>query len=350
MERLVGEFIHVSDLHFGNINDKTLDSKVLPYFQGCLPVIFDGLLGHGYRQIVKLDEFVSSRVDELGEDGVKTKLIVTGDLTAFGGLGHFKIGEDYLGDKLKLPKGRGDIGLKFSDWKDLAVPGNHDNWPGIAFPFGSATSALQSTLLRMPISGKVVDLVNNRRLRFIGINTDADVDPYSAHRFLARGSFKSEIYRLRSALPAIPSKEEIRIILLHHSLSYRSSSPLRAMEIDKESLEDLESFIQDYHVKVILSGHIHETSISIYPIKRAAKAYSIFEVQCGTTSQLNSLPKDPKQFNVVRRDSINFNSLVLHQIYEIENSKIEWRSTEYTLKQAGDFQHSSHNKKGSITL
>jgi hypothetical protein len=66
-------------------------------------------------------------------------------------------------------------------------------------------------------------LIKGVPLVFLGLNGDADVGGWSAERYYACGSFASAVTGLDAALKRRNqnvTKDEIRILLLHHSIEY----------------------------------------------------------------------------------------------------------------------------------
>jgi 3',5'-cyclic AMP phosphodiesterase CpdA len=137
MNRLA-TLLHISDLHLGDIDPVTKDSEMPPHWEKFS--WFDGLRGHSYHALVKLDRFWGKLQQE------QPLLLVTGDITACGSEEQYSTAADFLGKELVLPKGQ-YVGLGKSDWNRFAIPGNHDNWPGPP-PFSG---------LRSPVSRKRIE-------------------------------------------------------------------------------------------------------------------------------------------------------------------------------------------------
>jgi len=133
-------FLHVSDLHVGPRNP----SKPLPGLTPALANRFPGFLGHSGAALGDLERFVDDLTDLGLERGFE--LVVTGDVTACGADDQFGLANDYLGDEI----GPTQPGLHQLAWKDLAIPGNHDHWPGSTWIFGPP-AALGAHLQGCPI-------------------------------------------------------------------------------------------------------------------------------------------------------------------------------------------------------
>src|SRR2546425_275913 len=90
-------FIHISDLHIGDLDPETFDARAPRIWANSKR--FDGLLGHSYRSLVRLEQFFNRiRRDE------KAQLIVTGDVTTVGSSAQFETVSNFLGSVLRPPK------------------------------------------------------------------------------------------------------------------------------------------------------------------------------------------------------------------------------------------------------
>ena len=266
-------FIQISDIH---ISDDNYDAEALALY-ALLPKM-DGLLGHSYKSLTLLAPFFLDLVQQ--EDA---ELIITGDVTRVGGVDEFDTARTYLEDELVPPRGY-YVGLRNHDSLKLAIPGNHDHYPGIPILVGGPTAGLSAmfpqmgTYVNMPLGSA------GHELTFILVNTDADVHPWGHKRWLARGSFVSQLNSLRKQLPPQAAKE-IRVLCLHHSRAHRGVT----LEIDEASRDELANFIVAHGVAVLLSGHIHQPPL----VTRATAVDSLgqsaeyLEARCGTTTQRN---------------------------------------------------------------
>ena len=248
-EAVLLTMVHISDLHFYH----KLDGRDLSEANAQLPtfiassVLFDGWLGHHFKAMSALDAFW--RVHE--KDGAL--LIVTGDLTANGHEKQFAAARAFLADRVM----KNGLGLGYADWTRLSVSGNHDQWPGANTLCGAPTPGLTATFAtKFPIVS-TQPLSNGRELKFITIDTDADVSSVSLARGLARGSFNSQLKSLAKTLPARKDNES-RILLLHHSMAAApAGSRVPTLIIDDKTRKVLEVFIVDHDISIVLSGHQH---------------------------------------------------------------------------------------------
>src|SRR5262249_11937629 len=138
----IATLLHVSDLHCGPVDPKTMDSRIPALWQK-LPW-FDGLFGHSYHAMVKLERFHDRTLAD--EAPV---LLVTGDITACGSEDEYSTAHVFLSGELTPPKGN-HIGLRTGDWNRLAVSGNHDNWPGSPTIWGSCLTCKSEVFRKMP--------------------------------------------------------------------------------------------------------------------------------------------------------------------------------------------------------
>lgn len=318
-------FVHVSDLHFGHLDPKSPGNANAPGLWAKHSG-FDGLLGHSYNSLRKLELFF----DQMRRTE-NARLIVTGDLTTVGHPSQFSMASNFLGSVLVFSAGR-RIGLRSPDWKDRSVPGNHDHWPGSAQIWGSPTAGLAGTFPSMPyVNDPPLTLSSGYTLRFMGINTDADVSPYGTDRFLARGSFASHLTALSALLSGlpIPSSDEIRVLCLHHSQALRGV----ALEMDARSRDALHDFIVDEDIAVLLCGHVHTPPL----VKSFTATHSgvgtsasVLEARCGTTSQMSTLPYTWKTVLGHRPKRVNRmpNSLLVHRL-ELTGGEVQWHTELY---------------------
>lgn len=253
----------------------------------------DGLVGHDPAAL----RYLENTYLKLQRTEPNLELLVTGDLTAQSLSTEFDEAEEFLAKKQKTPPFHG---LGESDWLKRSVPGNHDQWPGLPFTILGTRNARVGTMY--PLDAYVIPsswtLPNGFPIVFLGLNGDADVRPFSRDRFLARGSFVSAVQELRRLLLGRNDKE-VRVLLLHHSLEYPgqplTSTQARALEIDNVSRGELEHLLQEFDIRVVLSGHAHDPFfVGIVPNVLSRAGLGVLEGRCGTTTQrlkraLNSL-------------------------------------------------------------
>lgn len=142
-------FVHISDLHFGEIDPTTDDAALDAYTEPWLRQLpwFDGYLGHGGDALRHLDSFFAA-----ARRSENAHLIVTGDLTTVGAGHEFSLARQFLTRVSRFASGA-LLGLGVTDAFDRTVPGNHDHWPGrrATHPldlvmFGSPTRYLSAAL------------------------------------------------------------------------------------------------------------------------------------------------------------------------------------------------------------
>jgi UDP-2,3-diacylglucosamine pyrophosphatase LpxH len=310
--------VHISDIHLSDSNN---DSKALLLY-ALIPKL-DGFLGHSYQSLTMLDPFFADLVNS--EDA---ELIVTGDVTRVGGVLEFDMARTYLEDEFKPPMGY-YVGLRDTHSLTLAIPGNHDHYPGIPMLVGGPTSGLTAMFPNMP---KVVTLPLGSRghqLTFLLINTDADVGSWHPQRWAARGSFVSQLRTLKSQLGP-KGEKEIRLLCLHHSRAHYGVT----LEMDEVSRDELSNFIVRQGVAVLLSGHIHEP-----PLVKLATAVNTaddtdrahyLEARSGTTTQRNLYHIPFYWRNILQKLHLKkrghwSNTLLVHRISEIDG-EIIWES------------------------
>jgi 3',5'-cyclic AMP phosphodiesterase CpdA len=318
-------FVHVSDLHFGHLDPVTLNAKAPGLW--AKHSAFDGLLGHSYNALRKLETFF----DQMRRTE-NAQLIVTGDLTTVGHPDQFAMASDFLGSILRFSRGR-PIGLMEKHWTDRGVPGNHDHWPGHAGIWGGPTHGLAATFPAMPyFNDPPLSLPSGHVLRFMGIDTDADVDPYGTDRFLARGSFTSHLGPLATSL-SIPTDNEIRVLCLHHSQELRGVS----LEMNALSRDALNDFIVDQDIAVLLCGHVHTPPlVKSFTATNLGTSVDFLEARCGTTTQTSTLPYTWRTILGRRPKRVNRmpNSLLVHRLV-MEGGDIYWHTELYQERSRG---------------
>lgn len=327
-------FLQISDIH---ISDKSLDGAALALY--ALVPKMDGFLGHSYESLTMLESFFAdlaqSEKSELIENE-KVELIVTGDLTRVGATLEFDMARDFL-EKELLYRGK-YIGLRDTNALKLAIPGNHDHYPGIASLVGGPTRALGQMFPKNfpPSTSKLGS--SGHELTFLRINTDADVTAFSRKRMRAKGSFVSQLNWLKGQLGP-KGKKEIRVLLLHHSVAHRGVF----LEIDRRSRKELFDFIVNQGVAVLLSGHIHEpplVKLATAVDKNGNKA-DYLEARCGTTTQMNLFHVPYYWRGMLAKLGIKkrghwSNTLLVHRITEA-GGQIFWES-ELFLEGPNDFE------------
>ena len=203
-DRVLLTLLHISDLHFG---DK-LGGYGVDQLSAELPLLirfpqFDGQLGHHYKALSALHDFYK----RLWDHDPTCQMIVTGDITANGATTQFDLAHLYLG-----------VGLGRAGWPNNSISGNHDQWPGSNLVLGYPTAGLKKYFNQpFPIVAPPIELRKGLAVRFLLVDTDADVWPLGHNRFFARGNFVSQLVALRGQItPVEPG--EIRVLVLRSRL------------------------------------------------------------------------------------------------------------------------------------
>jgi Calcineurin-like phosphoesterase len=263
-------------------------------------------------------------------------LTVTGDLTANGASAQYGLADQFL-------SGRGrprDPDLPHPDWQELSIPGNHDHWPGTNRIFGSPTAALAHYFPGpYPITLPPIPVWSGHRVRFILINSDEEVGPYSMSRLYARGSFVKQLASLANTLP--PREErEIRVLIVHHSMMPsppQGGAPTSGgvLEIETPTRRVLEAFLVDSDISVVLCGHRHISRLSIITASNGIQQTQTLEARCGTTTQRDKYPYTVLQ-HLGNNRALPPNTLLLHRLVERDDG-VYWTSQIYWLTKNAQF-------------
>lgn len=337
----IGTLLQISDLHFGEI-DPSSGNAVQPTLVGMHKVI-DGLLGHDILSLKRISRFWL----DLDKDVDAPKgLVVTGDLTTVGNFAQYLNANKYLSDQLDLSRSvpnLGPLGLSVKDWKKRGIPGNHDHYPGdfttTTLMFGDPPQQMQQSFLNGYPDISTMDLKNGYTLKFLLIDTDADVWTTGVGRLYARGRFHSQLHKLSNDPMLGPSAEkEIRVLCLHHSPAHKEFE----LGIAKYSRGALREFIVQHHVAVLLSGHKHTPPlIQTFPVKHLNIVREYLEARSGSTSQQSTLSYGARTVTGRRPQRPNQlpNSLLVHRLY-LENGEVRWKS-EYHFELSTGFRPQS---------
>lgn len=295
---VLATFLHVSDLHIGHRfrSDGSLEPSVPPW-PSQLHKVGGGLIGHHNKALDELDLFYQElRKATPANSPGKATVITSGDLTQDGHLQQIALAEQFLGGKLPPP--HSPVGLDQASlahirrpdasWRDLAIPGNHDHWPGpdalvwpVTVPFGATAIDVDGKFGCTDWLDYSLELQTGGRFaQIIRINTDADVAPYGGDRFWARGAFESQLEQLRKDLKP-RAANCFRVLLMHHSPSEPKGGVLCATDITGNSLQKLNAIIEHCEISVILSGHRHAHHCCLWPAGR----WSALEARCGSTTR-----------------------------------------------------------------
>lgn len=327
----IATFMHVSDLHFGEINPETRDAQTKNHWG--LTKAFDIFLGHEYASLELLDDYYAELIEQepvpmlMPHDGVKIPVIMTGDLTCCGSDSQFESGTAFLGDLLCFENNsKRCLGLQSDTWCSFTVPGDHDHWPGNYGIIGGPPPSLKQALPCCPFVIPPITLPGtDYQIRFMGIDTNADIAPLGTHRLLGRGAFKSQLAKLAKQLEN-PGKKEVRVLLLHHSRKHNRF----VMGMQQESREALDDFIHTHGIVVLLSGHLHIPYVGRDEIIKKKHGVRVLEACCGTTTQISTLPYESycRLSSRLQRPNGFPNSLLLHRLY-ILDEELYWETITY---------------------
>jgi 3',5'-cyclic AMP phosphodiesterase CpdA len=334
-ERILYTIVHLTDLHFGRLDPDTggapLDSSTPLWY--ALNRRFRGYLGHHYAALLHFHSWYG-RVAEQSEPG-RLALLITGDLTCAGHREEFELAKDYFQRRSnffhsEFAETELSLGL---EGLDLGVPGNHDHWPGSRSIFGSNAAQLASMFPATPRKLDDVRIDDRVRLALWGVDSSSGVRSFSPDRLLARGRLLREIERLRSQLGP-PVREEIRVLLCHHSWTYRNPDDRwGTMEMDEASRNALSQLVQQCGFRVLLSGHHHEAFASDVAVTDGARSWDVAERRGGTGFVFDHVP--PHWSGAVAAavtaggtDPLEPNVFFVHQIVDVGDS-FSWRTQMY---------------------
>lgn len=328
MRQLRATFVHISDLHVGEIDPKTGNAKLPTWPSRIIKNIprtpFDGLLGHQGRSLEDLAHFVRANGPMQGHFAV----LVTGDYTRCGAASEFSLAFNFLRSAIDIyPPKRRLVGLRLR--KDpLGIPGNHDQWAGSPSPI-TPNQSLFPGLRKLPDVVGPIQLTSKRRLVIGRINSDADVTSTSPKRLLAVGSFTSQLSALAQTLgPNVHN--ETRVLMVHHSWEKTGFM----LSMDSVSRTAFEQFLADHDIRAVLTGHTHQ------PLTVPIPGTAAHELCCGTTTQIDSVPYIWKTvlgtFPGMRNWPIN--TLMVHKIYEDLAGGLDWEAETYWRSKSSGFQ------------
>lgn len=325
-------FLHISDLHIGEFEDVSGDSKIswsAVNVLGNMP-LYDGLLGHHGAALRHLHDFA----DRLRDQEDDCFLVATGDLSRWGDFNELRSAQGFLQSAVNIsPSYHEMVGLHFNDDAYL-IPGNHDHWAGVAPPLGATPSVYPHAFVAHPTpsAGQPRLLQDGKtNIRFIHIDSDADIAPNSINRLLARGDFVSQL-NIQPPLPARP-KNEIRVLLIHHSRSHAGT----VLAMTKASKIALDQFLATHQIRVMLTGHTHQPIARLHTISHSASTH---ELGAGGTTQVDVLPYKWKR--MLRRPSrlgTHPNTLMVHRIYQRHDEL--WWETQIYQRYPGGFKRVS---------
>ena len=314
-------FVQISDLHFGS----ALAGKRVDPWARHVPLL-KGFVGHDPATLVH----VQRKLHSLRQSEPNVRLIVTGDLTAYGAAAQFAEAAAYLGGRGALPR---FVGLDERGWQTWSIPGNHDQWPGVPFFSLGGPNSTVSTIFPTTAVGPWQPLGQGRTIEFLRLDSDADVDPWSPARFYACGSFVSALKDLAAKMTP-PDPTRVRVLMLHHSFEHQGlrvgptswcpiAMSLHHLTIDDPSRQALTAFVRDHDIRVLLTGHVHEPHfLGTPPALNAARGRPVLEVRCGSTSQRLASGGQPSSDPRIK------NTLMVHRLMEDPaTGAVSWEST-----------------------
>ena len=346
-ERRLATFLHISDLHFGdmnpNQNNGTYDANA-PKFWKYLKV-FQGLMGHTTQAMAHLADFFDQLVDS-----ENAQLLITGDLTCTGKCTQFALARDFLGHEVTFPGGN-SYGLFCPIWKERCIGGNHDQWNGappmlrggISKAYHHITMFPPNTFPRMAPDFEV-SLSDRRKLRvrFAMVDSDADVATHwmSGRRIRARGKFASQL-QSQAIDMGNRGPDEIRALLIHHSPTVPMlNSTLRMHAACRDALDQ---YLFDQEISVVMTGHIHVPKIRVFLARDqrgSGQTRRILEARSGTATQRDEIPPNWRATNAQWRNwQLEQNVVLVHRLWEIQAAAgapaVAWEVTAYWRDRGG---------------
>lgn len=330
-------FIHISDLHIGATTKwKRSIVSSLP----SLPFLSKLAVGHDVDALTQLSRFYDTYTS--GSDRNATQLVLTGDLTSYGTSRQSQTASAFLSAATSL--GESDLvpmGLGEKEWNKTSVTGNHDYViPPVkhCHPYFSSFPSTWVSRIN-PLDSAPF------QIRFICIDTDADVSRRSLDYVMARGDFESQLDELDRLIPTYNVEDrEIRILIMHHAYDMRRCGSYwdGTLEIVGRSKRRLQKFLSQHRIPVVLSGHLHVPNVSICT---ANAGWEFLEGRCGTTTQTRD-PGDSIDLTREERDAIfnTQNSLLVHKIEEqsdhneASGKSLLWSTKTFGRKPVSGFQ------------
>jgi hypothetical protein len=278
MRRPLATLLHISDLHIGSIDPTTGDAAISPAVQLGLDnfPLFDGLLGHRARALHDLAEFVEG----LRTSDEQFQILVTGDLSRNGDAHELALARRYFESEIDLspPNGR-YVGL-YTGGNTLTIPGNHDHWAGRSLPIGATPSNYFHYFIRS----------------------------LPAIRSIPLGS--------KGHVPSCPHLDQFW------------------MAMTASTKRELDRFLLQHGIRVILCGHTHEASMR----RHYAGSRECWECGAGSATQFDIVPlKWQRRLRRQANAILNPNSLMLHRIFDVDG-RLEWLATTYVRTRTRGFR------------
>ncbi|WP_182868475.1 metallophosphoesterase family protein [Rhodopirellula sp. JC639] len=310
-------FVQISDLHFASIDPQTGALRFPAWLKKMWANTsrFDGLLGHSHKSLVQLSSYVASM-----RHRENAEVIFTGDATSCGAPDQFDLADDYLATQLLPPIGN-HIGLHASTWRDLGIAGNHDQWPGDGWMLGNPNGAVKIYFPGLPDVNQTRSLPCGRLIRFVRIDSDADIGPNSLNRAMARGAFQSQLAVADKMLDDLGRREhEIRVMLIHHSYHCRG----KTLSMKLASHQALSHFLSDHCISVVMTGHLHVPLVHRF-VPPVPESNHVLETRCGTTTQTDRVPLEWKTLRgKFPKRAFPKNTLLLHRLFEDNRDQLFW--------------------------
>ena len=329
---LLKTFLHVSDLHVGDIDPRSGDARVSAAagytYQNF--TWLDGLLGHHGRALKELQEFCAQ---ELSDRGEPFGLLVTGDFTRCGAGSEISTVQRFFASTVDLNSPNGNfVGLNLGAMPAASITGNHDQWGGSINPIGGgplASGALVPNAMPFVLQ---YPLANGRRLLLAGIDTDFNVSPRGMKRLLARGSFQDQLVTLEQQLQMLPRLDgDIRVLMAHHSMA-RTGLVLR---MDTASKAALSAFLANQGFSILLSGHTHEQLFTTIPVTGRSGTCNVWELTCGSTTQHDQVPYNWRTIvGTLPTRNWRENTLMVHRLFATPGATT-WKTQAYVRTAKG---------------
>lgn len=329
--------MHISDLHFGEIDPSTGDATVSPVVRRLLAntTLFDGVAGHHARGLQHLEQFW--RILRTREPNAE--IVVSGDITSCGGSQELGNADAFLSGTLNMPFG--PLGLRFPGWVRRRIPGNHDHWPGRPVILGQPNASVASSLLSGYPYIRTIGRGSGRPIHLIAVNSDSDVRPRGMQRLLAIGSFQTQLVKATAALAKL-TEPGIRVLVIHHSWN-RTKGPLSMAAASRGALQQ---FLDQESISIILTGHMHTPLIKRFAAGASGSAkWPVWECRCGTTTQIDKISYAAKSvLGKFPLRSWPANSLLIHRISE-DSAGTHWNVETFVRGRSGFVTLGSKGKK-----
>jgi hypothetical protein len=332
--------MQISDLHFGDIDalGKLVYDREIPLLWTALPFC-RGLAGHSKTALGEL----KVAYDKICEEDKEVVLLITGDLTSAGKNAQLENAIRYIGSRWAPLEG--SHGLMTGDWLERsikdgvssqrhdAIPGNHDHWPGRSFFLGEPRPFMKQWAGRYPLIRRFTIPLRGTKafLRLLAVNSDAGVWGWGPERWLARGHSLAQIRRLAADLDGSASSDsnEVRVLLQHHSLCYKSTALCSPLELNLASRRELIRVLARCDIPVLLTGHTHQPAVETFSVRsyerpspsRQMRRHVFLEACCGTTTQVNKVQRKWRH-GILPMDE---NSFLVHRLTS-EKGTIVWET------------------------